>query len=181
VAPREPKAARRGRPLKFGRPARSVTVTLPEDVLTALRARNRDVGRAIVDLLAGSAGRKATAPSVVMHQNGRRSVIVVRPAEALRKLAGVELVSLGDPDRALIALTGGQTVSAFELQVQDLLEGPALPALDGTVVAQLAALLRQARRNAGRSLREASIIVMDDVRKPAARGTVRGRSGRGTR
>lgn len=171
----------RGRPLKFGRPARSVTVTLPEDVVAALRARDRDLGRAIVGLLPGSTQGPQAAPPVVLHQTGRRAVIVVRPIDAIRRLRGVELVSLGDPDRALIAFTGGQTISAFELQVQDLLEGPQLPPDQAAVVTQLATLLRQARRTAGRSLSEATIVVMEDARRPVARGAVRGRTRARTR
>ena len=166
---------RRGRPLKFGRPARSVSITLPDDVLATLRARNRDIGRAIVSLLTTAASTAPRAPAVVLHQTGHRAVIVVRPVGALRRLAGVDLVSLGDPARALIAFTGGMTVSAFELQVQDLLDGPRLPPEEAEVIVQLAALLREARRKAGRSLSEATIIVLEDVRAPVARAAARGR------
>ena len=40
-----------GRPRKFGRPSRAVTVTLPEDVLTRLGVLDTDLGRAIVTLV----------------------------------------------------------------------------------------------------------------------------------
>jgi hypothetical protein len=165
----------RGRPLKFGRPARSVTITLPDDVLAALRTRNRDIGRAIVGLLAGASSTARPAQRVVLHQTGRRAVIVVSPVEALRQLPGVELVSLGDPDRALIAFRDGLTMPAFELRVQDLLDGPVLPAEEAEVISQLAALLRDVRRTAGRSLSEATIVVLEDARLPVARLPVRGR------
>jgi hypothetical protein len=165
---------RRGRPLKFGRPARSITVTLPNDALVALRARNRDIGRAIVDLVARGRRAGPAERAVVLHQTGRRAVIVIRPVDALRRLPGVELVSLGDSHRALIAFTAGLTVPAFELRVQDLLDGPPLPGADAEVVSQLAALLREVRRTAGRSLTEATIMVLDDARAPDARGLVRG-------
>jgi hypothetical protein len=161
--------------LKFGRPARSVTITLPDDALAALRARNRDVGRAIVSLLPSASSEALGVRGVVLHQTGRRAVIVIRPVDALRRLPGVELVSLGDPDRALIAFTGGLTVPAFELRVQDLLDGPTLPPNDAEVVSQLAALLREVRRTAGRSLSEATIMVLEDAHTPEARGLVRGR------
>ena len=39
-----------GRPSKYGRPSRAVTVTLPEDVLDGLEAIDADLGRAIVRL-----------------------------------------------------------------------------------------------------------------------------------
>ena len=38
----------RGRPKKFGRPARSVTLTLPNDVIDRLGDLNADLGRAVV-------------------------------------------------------------------------------------------------------------------------------------
>jgi len=41
----------RGRPKKYGRPARAVTVTLPEDILATLNAADTDLGRAIVKLV----------------------------------------------------------------------------------------------------------------------------------
>ena len=78
--------------MKFGRPARSITVTLPDDVVGALRARNRDIGRAIVGLLATGSASVPPPPPVVLHQTGNRAVIVVRPVEALSRLPGVELV-----------------------------------------------------------------------------------------
>ena len=49
--------ARRGRPRKFTRPSRTITLTLPEDTLEALAGLDPDVGRAIVRL----AGPPATA------------------------------------------------------------------------------------------------------------------------
>lgn len=171
---RPARAHKRGRPLKFGRPARSITITLPDDAVIALRQRNRDIGRAIVGLLPAASRTAPEAPAVVLHQTGRRAVIVVKPVDALRRLPGVELISLGDPDRALIAFTDGLTVPAFELRVQDLLDGPPLPAGDAAVITQLAAVLREARRTAGRSLSEATIIVLEDARASDARGAVRG-------
>lgn len=44
-------ASRRGRPRKYGRPARAVTVTLPEETLARLSAIHADVGSAIVHLV----------------------------------------------------------------------------------------------------------------------------------
>ena len=167
------RATRRGRPLKFGRPARSVTVTLPEDDLATLRARNRDVGRAIVSLVRGTGAPPDTdAPAVVVHQSDGRAVIVVDPVPALRRLDGIELISVGDPHRALIAFKGGISVAQFELLVQDLLDSPHLPARDHSVVSQLVAILRDARRRPGVRLSEAAIIVIEGTRASRARGAV---------
>jgi hypothetical protein len=42
---------RRGRPQKFSRPARTVTMTLPEDVIRALTELDSDLSRAVVRLV----------------------------------------------------------------------------------------------------------------------------------
>jgi len=175
VAIRESRPRRRGRPLKFGRPARSVTVTLPDDVINALRTHDRDVGRAIVGLLPVASSPVTRPPAVALHKAGRRAVIVVRPVDALRQLSGVDLVSLGDPDRALIAFSEGMNAATFELRVQDLLESPSLPSDDAEVVSRLASLLREVRRKGGRALSEATIIVLEDAHVPERRVNVRTR------
>ena len=43
-----------GRPRKFGRPSRPVTVTLPDDVLGRLHAVDNDLGNAIVRVVSGN-------------------------------------------------------------------------------------------------------------------------------
>lgn len=164
---------RRGRPLKFGRPARSITITLPDDALAALRASDPDVGQAIVALLDSAAKRAPQAPAVALHKTGRRMVIVVKPVEALRQLPGVELVSLGDHRRALIAFSGDLTAAQFELQIHDLLDGSRLHGDEAEVVDQLADILRDVRHSANLRLSEATIMVIDDVQAPVAKGTVR--------
>ena len=58
-----------GRPRKYGRAARAVTVTLPEDVLARLAVVHADLGRAIVALT---------------ERNGKGHVRAVRPAEMIR-------------------------------------------------------------------------------------------------
>lgn len=149
-------------------------MTLPNDVITALRAKHRDLGRAIVELVPAESTEEARAPAVAVHHTGRRAVIVVKPVDALRRLPGVELVSLGDPERALIALRSGLTVPAFELRVHDLLENERMDAGEADVVSQLAALLRETRRTPGLTLSEATIIVLEDANRPQSRGTARG-------
>jgi hypothetical protein len=129
-----------------------------------------------VGLLA-TASASAPPPPVALHQTGSRAVIVVRPADALSRLPGVELVSLGDPDRSLIAFTAGMTVAAFELQVQELLDGASLEDTDAEVIAQLAALLREVRRKPGRRLSEATIIVLEDAARRVPRALVAGPRG----
>src|SRR5256885_1623678 len=108
--------ASRGRPRKFGRPARSVTLTLPDDIIERLGRLNADMGRAVVGLVERTplkAGPRRPA-EVVTH--GCHSVILVTPVSALRKLRGVQLVPVSD-GRALIALDHPHGIPQLELDL----------------------------------------------------------------
>src|SRR5437763_13990802 len=87
----------RGRPPKFGRHARSVTVTLPDDILERLCAIDSDMGRAIVGLVerVPRKVRRVRAPAEVATY-GHHAVILVTPVPALKKLRGVQLVPVAD-------------------------------------------------------------------------------------
>ena len=112
----------RGRPSKYGRPARAVTVTLPEDVLARLTAVHADVGSAIVSLVEKSAPvRTEPIRAAEVTRYGNRAVIIVTPSPALRRLRGVQLVPVGN-GRALISLSSETSISSLELQVRDALE-----------------------------------------------------------
>ena len=50
-----PKQVRRGRPLKFGRRAQLVTLTLPDDVVQWLQSVDEDLAWAVVKLFERSA------------------------------------------------------------------------------------------------------------------------------
>ena len=111
-----------GRPRKYGRPARAVTVTLPEDTLARLSAIHADVGSAIVNVVERTAPtRMQPIASAEIAQYGNHAVIIVSPCRALKRLQGVELVPIGD-GRALISLAPTMSISALELQVRDALE-----------------------------------------------------------
>ena len=111
----------RGRPQKYGRPARAVTVTLPEDILATLSAADTDLGRAIVKLVERRRKmlRASRKPAEIATYGGR-SVIVVPEARSLRKLAGVQLVPIGN-GRCLIALEPPYSIPQLELDIRDLL------------------------------------------------------------
>jgi len=72
-------APRRGRPRKFGRPAEPVTITLPDDVVQALRAVDPDLSRAIVRLTETSRASLVPRPPVELTHYGHSAVIVVTP------------------------------------------------------------------------------------------------------
>ena len=148
--------AQRGRPKKFTRPARTLSVTLPEDVCDALTTLDRDISRAIVRIVMAH-GDERTAPNLEVATFGSRAVIVVTPTRALSGMKGVELVPLAD-GRALIAIDDTMSEPQFELAVRDALDGSQLETDDRALLEQLATVLRDARSDGGLVLRR--IIVL---------------------
>jgi len=136
---------KRGRPSKYGRPARAVTVTLPEDVLTRLSTVHADVGSAIVDLVEKRTPvRSAPVRPAQVTRYGNRAVIVVTPSPTLRRLRGVQLVPVGH-GRALISLAASTSISSLELQVRDALERLSPSHRERETLQELADILRRSR------------------------------------
>jgi hypothetical protein len=148
----------RGRPRKFTRPARAVTLTLPDDVIAALRTVDTDLSRAVVrtvqPLLAAT-----PSPATELVVYGNRAVIVVPRNRELRDRAGVELIPLSD-GRALISFDDRLTTSRLELALEDALADPALVGQDRETFEALASILRSARRTGKPSLQQRNIIVL---------------------
>ena len=137
--------ARRGRPPKFTRPSRTITVTLPEDVLKSLAELDPDMGRAIVRLtMATSNGSRSRGVEVATF--GSRAVIVVSPVKALKAIDGVELIPLAD-GRALISIDDGMSEEQFELAVRDLLDRGPLGEADHSILQQLLRVLQEHRHS----------------------------------
>src|SRR5262245_1009915 len=109
-----------GRPQKYGRPSRAVTVTLPEDVIVRLLALDADLGRAIVK---AAEHRALPRPRIIrpaeLTSYGNRAVIVVMPVKTLKRLPGVQLVPIGN-GRALISLDRPHSVAELELRLRDV-------------------------------------------------------------
>jgi hypothetical protein len=157
----------RGRPKKYGRPARAVTVTLPEDVLTRLSALHPDVGSAIVRLVERHRqSRVQPIRATEVARYGNHAVILVTPTPALKRLRGVELVPIGD-GRALISLAPSMGIPALELQVRDAIEESG-DQQELRILTSIAEILRQGRGNAAVSLEQRTIIVLARSRKRAS-------------
>jgi hypothetical protein len=165
--PDELAPARRGRPPKFVRPARPITVTLPEDVLVALRAIDADIGRAIVRL-AEPHLEQTPHPSAELRSFGSRSVILVPPSSQLGARTGVELVPLSD-GRALIAFDERLSAPQLELRIADAVADTALAPADRALFESLGALLRTLRQSSTLRIRERRILVVHHARKPSPR------------
>jgi hypothetical protein len=164
---------RRGRPSKFGRAARAVTVTLPEDVIDRLAGVNLDISRAIVQLAETRAPRRTLPAPVEISEYGHGALIVVSPVGALRRLRGVELIPLSD-GRALITLADPQALGQLELGLRDALDddnGTHTPG-DREALEGVAMILRRARQSPGTAVRTRTIIVVESSRrahKPTSR------------
>jgi len=157
---------RRGRPRKFSRPARTVPLTLPEDVIDGLTGLDPDLSRAVVRLVMPLRGKPVSQAAEVA-SFGSRAVIIVPPSRVLAALPGVELIPLAD-GRALIALEEHVSAAEFELLVRDRLEQTELVTAERKLLTAIRDILRDARRDARLTVRR--ILVL------RARTPVRGRA-----
>jgi hypothetical protein len=163
---------RRGRPSKFGRAARAVTVTLPEDVIDRLSAINLDISRAIVQLAETRAPRRVLPAPVEVSEYGQGALIVVSPVATLKRLRGVELIPLSD-GRALITLDTASALSDLELGLRDALDDGATTPGDREALTGVATVLRRARQAPGAHLRMRTIIVVEPSRRARKTPTAR--------
>jgi hypothetical protein len=156
--------ARRGRPQKFGRPARAVTLTLPEDVIAALSAMDDDLSRAVVELSQPLVADVVARPVAELAKYGDSAVIVVKPLEAIGRIRGVTLVPLPD-GRALISLDESMTAYEFELKLRDLVDtDKVLDERERAALKTISDILRSARQTKGLTVHQRSIIVLQSTR-----------------
>jgi hypothetical protein len=156
-----------GRPRKFGRPSRAVTVTLPEDVLERLGVLDADLGRAIVTLVERKGARVRTVARVEpaeIASYGNHAVIVVTPVNALKRIAGVQLVPIGN-GRAMISLERTHSVPEFELGLGDALAQDHVSESERHTLGAIAEILKHARRSRRVILEERTIIVLETKRQ----------------
>jgi len=163
-----PGGARRGRPRKFSRPSRSVTLTLPEDVIATLQSIDSDLSRAVVRTVEPLAV-DAPRPSAELTTFGDQAVIVVPPSRALKERTGVDLVPLSD-GRALLLFDDQLSIADFELRLGDAIGDASMDAGDRATFEELAGILRSARRGAGMQLSQRSIIVVQWMRSGGMHG-----------
>ena len=158
----------RGRPPKFGRPSRPVTITLPEDVIARLSAIDADLGQAIVSMLEHHPKiARVTRRSAELSNYGANAVIVVIPVKALRQLPGVQLVPIGQ-NRALISLDRPHSVSRLELDVRDVLMRDGVKGVERQTLEAIADILRRARLSKTVRVEERMIIVLESKRRSKA-------------
>lgn len=151
--------SRRGRPLKFGRKAQLVTITLPDDVVKWLASLDRDLGWALVRLYERSTkASKAREIEVagLVQLPGKRALILVRP-EFFSHLKGVSVIPLSD-GRAFLALDANRGVADLELAVLDRLESPGVRNAEREALIVLRVRLKQWRQE-GLKFESRAIII----------------------
>jgi hypothetical protein len=156
-----------GRPMKYGRASRAVTLTLPEDVIAHLGTIDADLGRAIVALAERHGHtRRVHAPqrsAAELTAYGNHAVIVVHPAKPLRRLPGVQLVPIGN-GRALISLAPPYSVQQLELDLRDAIDRADTSSAERDTLTALAEILGDSRRSRRVTLEERTIIVLESKR-----------------
>jgi hypothetical protein len=153
---------RRGRPRKFLGPSSAVTLTLPEEVIAALRTLDPDLSRAVVRLTQPELAKRPHPPAELAVFGGR-AVIVVNPSHTLEQRTGVSLVPLPD-GRALISFDQAMSIPRLELMLQDALEDRELPATDRRIFEAIGDILRTARRSNGVAVQQRNIIILEASR-----------------
>ena len=159
------RARRRGRPLKFGRPAQLLTVTLPHDVVEWLRTIHPDPAWAIVSLYSrlvrpGSPSPRRARPRVELAGLvGRRSLIVVDPS-TYRSLPGVSVIPVA-AGRAFLALESGRGVADLELAILDRMEDRRTTPAERRNLETLLREVRGWRRARGYRFSSRSIILVE--------------------
>jgi hypothetical protein len=165
---------KRGRPPKFGRPARLLAVTLPDDVVEWLQEINPDPAWAIVSLFEHehrrAHARETTHPDVQLVEIGPRRALIVVPQAAFVALPGVSVVPLG-AGRAFLALEPGKGITELELAVVDRLDEADLDESEERILTSLRRHLREWRQDKSLNFSARSIIVVERARRPASRPT----------
>ena len=155
--------ARRGRPRKFNRPSRAVTLTLPEDVLARLQAIDADLARAIVSTVEGHSHPTAAIRPAEVSSFGHSAVIIVTPVKALKRLPGVQLVPIGN-GRYLISLVPPHSIPQLELDIRDVIAEGDATRDEQRALEAIAEILRAARSSRHTVPQERTIIVLESRR-----------------
>jgi hypothetical protein len=158
----------RGRPLKYGRPARVVAVTLPEDTLDELRGIHPDLGRAIVMLVNAFTGTReieTNRPIVDYEKVGRRRSLIVVDRDAVKGVPGCDLIPLSD-ERAFLALPDGSSLPDLELAIIDRLADHNVTGRQREGLEALRRALMECRRADDVEVESRSIFVVEKSARP---------------
>ncbi|HEY7140269.1 MAG TPA: hypothetical protein VIE44_09240 [Methylomirabilota bacterium] len=155
----------RGRPLKFGRPARLLALTLPHDIVAALRRIHPDPAWAIVALYERTAKRPRPVPpprqpAIDLAQLSARSALIVVDPRALRNAPGMSVVPVAS-GRAFLAFDEGRGLADLELAILEQLRDPRTAPAARKELRALERQVRSWRRGRGFRLSKRSIILIE--------------------
>jgi hypothetical protein len=160
----------RGRPLKFGRPAQLLALTLPHDVVRALRRIHPDPAWAIVSLCERLALRERRPrprgrPAIELAQLSPRNALIVVDPHAIRSVPGVSVVPVA-AGRAFLAFDEGRGVADLELAVHEQLQDPKTSAAMRKEVSVLHQQIREWRHSRRFRFSARSIILVERLSRP---------------
>ena len=154
--------ANRGRPLKFGRPTRPLSISLPDDVIEWLESLDPDPAWAIVTLFDKARARNAPGtprvPAELVQLPGKRALIPVAP-DVFDGLQGVSVIRLSD-GRGFLALQAGKGYADLELAVVDEIDAPGVTSERRRALAEIRKMLRDWRQS-GLVFESRSILVVE--------------------
>ncbi len=113
------KMKRSGRPPKFREPRRPVTMTLPERILDLLAEIDPDRTCAVVKVTEAvvGAGKGHFKPVELVEMAPGKSLIVVGPSKALRKIPWIKLIEIART-RYLLTIPSGTSIEALEVALR---------------------------------------------------------------
>lgn len=152
--------SKRGRPPKYGRPAKVVALTLPAEIVETLQRINPDLGWAIVTLAEKSArGHRPPPPLDEAHlvEVGAGQSLIVVDSARFQGLPGVQVVPLSS-SQAFLALEPGRGMADLELAVLDRIDR--LPSDERQPWERLRDRLRKWRRDRHLRFENRSIILV---------------------
>ena len=160
----------RGRPLKFGRPAQLLALTLPHDVVAALRRIHPDPAWAIVLLCEKGAPTNrhplpSPRPAIELARLSARSTLIVVDPRALRSVPGMSVVPVA-AGRAFLAFDEGRGLADLELAILEQLQDPESDPRTRTELRGLQQQVRDWRRGRGFRFSKRSIILVERARVP---------------
>ena len=154
--------AKRGRPLKFGRPTRPLSISLPDDVIEWLESLDPDPAWAIVSLFEKARTRHVPGaprvPAELVQLPGKRALILVAP-DVFDGLQGVSVIRLSD-GRGFLALQAGKGYADLELAVVDQIDAPGVSPERRRTLTEIRKTLRDWRQS-GLVFESRSILVVE--------------------
>ncbi len=159
---KKPKTGGGGRPPKFREPRHPVTMTLPERILDHLAEIDLDRTCAVVKVTEAvvGTGQGKFKPVELVEMSPDKSLIVVGPSKALKKIPWLKLIEISRT-RYLLTIPPGMAIEALEVALRDLSSHPEVLTneRENAILQELLNLIGHHRRS--RRLSKEEILVVD--------------------